>query len=67
MFTWGLSLEKTAAYPRLKLRTGEVDWRWSATNGWPDLKEVRAVRKNGAIVLKDDIVKENRNNTTTQT
>lgn len=52
--TWGLDLSKTA-YPRRKFRTGAADWRWSDIKGLPDLKDVRAVRKNGASVRKDDM------------
>lgn len=55
MLTWGLLLSKTA-YPRRRFRTGEADWRCSDIKGLLDLREERAVRRNGARVLKDDMV-----------
>lgn len=65
MLTWGLDRSKTA-YPRRKFSTGEADWRCSDINGLVDLADVRAVRKNGASVRKDDMV-EGKKETTTQT
>lgn len=55
MFTWGLVLSKTA-YPRRKFKTGEAVWRCNDIKGLLDLRDDRAVRRNGASVLKDDMV-----------
>lgn len=41
-----------------------MDWRCSDIKGWPDLREVRAVRRNGASVLKEDMVKKEKEKTT---